>query len=111
MLQSDYGNISRKDSWIHSRIEPSKIAYKLSISKVYMRDILSQESIRDQLGSIKQVQTLIFLKCYRVNSSCQSAIMIIASNQLILALIFYPIPIIRQKYARYAYTRLGQVFS
>ncbi|CAL6105025.1 Hypothetical_protein [Hexamita inflata] len=51
-----YGKISQKDSWIHSHIEPGKIAYKLSISKVYMRDILSQESIRDQLGSINQVQ-------------------------------------------------------
>ncbi|CAL6044985.1 Hypothetical_protein [Hexamita inflata] len=34
--QKLYGKISRKDSWIHSRIEPNKIVYKLSFSKVYM---------------------------------------------------------------------------
>ncbi|CAL5972002.1 Hypothetical_protein [Hexamita inflata] len=79
-------------SWIHSRIEPGKIVYKLSISKVYTRDILFQESIStwDQLGSIQYVLNLIFQKLNHVNSQCQSAIMTIASNQYILALIFYP---------------------
>ncbi|CAL6087932.1 Hypothetical_protein [Hexamita inflata] len=48
-----YGKISLKDSWIHSRIEPGKIAYKLLILKVYMRDILSQKSIRDNLSSLQ----------------------------------------------------------
>ncbi|CAL5981773.1 Hypothetical_protein [Hexamita inflata] len=85
-----YGKISQIDSWIHSLVEPSKIVCKLSISKVYMRDILSQESIRDQLGSIKQAQNLIFIQFNHVNSSCQSAIMLIVSNQYIRTLIFYP---------------------